>query len=142
MIRVCPSCGSKNRVPASKLDRSPRCGRCHVELGPLGEPVAIDSAPDFDELVGGSPLPVLVDFWADWCQPCRMVAPQIEKLAQQQAGRAVVAKLDTERVPEIAARYGVRSIPTMVLFRHGQEAARTSGAMPAPEIARRVGLAD
>jgi thioredoxin 2 len=138
MIRVCPSCGSKNRVPAAKLARSPKCGRCHGALG--DEPIAIQSSADFDELVSVSPVPVLVDFWAAWCGPCHAVAPELRKLANEHAGHVVVAKLDTEAVPEIAARYQIRSIPTMILFERGEEAARVSGAMPASEIARRVGL--
>jgi thioredoxin 2 len=140
MIRTCADCGSKNRVPSAKLDQSARCGRCHRELGALGEPIPIGSAADFDELVGGSPLPVLVDFWADWCGPCRVVAPELERLARERAGKAVIAKVDTDRLPDVAGRYDIRSIPTMVLFRGGAEAARTSGAMPAREIAERVGL--
>jgi thioredoxin 2 len=140
MIRPCPHCGAKNRVLASKLDRAPKCGRCHAELGPIAEPVAIESAADFDGLVASSPLPVLVDFWATWCAPCRTVAPELERLARERAGQAVIAKLDTDRVPEVAGRFGIRGVPTMILFRRGQEASRVSGAMPAAEIARRVGL--
>ncbi len=140
MIRLCPSCGAKNRVPAPKLDRAPKCGRCHEELGPIAEPIPIESAADFDGLVGGSPLPVLVDFWAAWCGPCHAVAPELERLARERAGEAVVAKVDTDALPEVAGRFGIRGIPTMILFRRGQEASRVSGAMPAAEIARRVGL--
>src|SRR5688572_23751338 len=102
MIRECPSCGSKNRVPAAKLAQRPKCGRCHTELGAPDEPFALESAAAFDELVSASPLPVLVDFWAAWCGPCRAVAPEVEKLARRHAGHVVVAKLDTEQVPDVA----------------------------------------
>lgn len=140
MIRVCSRCGAKNRVPSNKLDGHPKCGRCHEGLGTLAEPVKIESAADFDGLVASSPLPVLVDFWATWCGPCHAVAPELEQLARERAGKAVVAKVDTEQLPDVAGRFGIRGIPTMILFRSGQEAGRVSGAMPAAEIARRVGL--
>ncbi|MEZ4336574.1 MAG: thioredoxin TrxC [Sandaracinaceae bacterium] len=140
MIRVCPSCHAKNRVPASRLDATPKCGKCKAAIGPLRAPVPVATAADFDDLVKGSPLPVLVDFWAAWCGPCRMVAPELEKLAERLAGEVVVAKVDTEALPQVAGRFGIRSIPTMVLFRGGAESARVSGAMPHDEIARRVGL--
>ncbi len=140
MIRVCPHCSAKNRVPADKLDRAPKCGRCHEALGPVSAPIPIESAAEFDGLIGGSPLPVLVDFWAAWCGPCRVVAPELERLARERAGRALVAKVDTDALPDVAGRYGIRGIPTMILFRDGQEASRVSGAMPAAEIARAVGL--
>lgn len=140
MIRVCPSCGSSNRVPASKLHLAPRCGRCKTALGPLAQPIAVESAESFDELVGGSPLPVLVDFWAAWCGPCRAVAPELEKLARARAGELVIAKLDTDALPTVAGRYGIRGIPTMILFRGGREATRVSGAMPAAEIEKRLAL--
>ncbi len=140
MIRACPQCGSKNRVPASKLDREPKCGRCHASLGTLSEPVAVDSAGDLDELLRSSPVPVLVDFWATWCGPCLAVAPELDRLARERAGGAVVAKIDTDRLPDVAARFGVRGVPTLVLFRAGRESGRLTGAMPAAEIARRLGL--
>lgn len=110
-------------------------------MGPIDVPIAIDSTSDFDALVRAATIPVLVDFWAAWCGPCRMVAPELEKLAHAEAGRVLIAKVDTEALPDIAGRYGIRSIPTLVLFRSGREACRVSGAMPASAIARSFGLA-
>ncbi len=140
MIRLCEKCGAKNRVPSSKVDREPRCGRCSLPLGRLSAPIAVGSAAELDDLVTGAPVPVLVDFWATWCGPCHAVAPELERIAREYAGGAVVAKVDTDRVPELATRYQIRGIPTMILFRGGRERGRLSGAMPAAEIARRLGL--
>lgn len=140
MIRACPACGTENRLPASRLNQHAHCGKCKTPLLPLDVPVAVPSAAEFDELVRESPLPVLVDFWAAWCGPCRTVAPEIEKLARARAGSAVVAKLDTDAVPEIASRYGIRSIPTFAVFREGRETQRASGAMSAEQIAKQVSL--
>ncbi len=121
------------------LDKA-RCARCKGPLLPASRPIAIQSAPDFDELVRDAPVPVVVDFWASWCGPCRAVAPEVEKLAGQHAGRAIVAKVDTDALPEVAGRFGIRSIPTMILFRGGREAKRLSGAMPAGNIAAGLSL--
>jgi thioredoxin 2 len=140
MIRPCPSCGARNRIPETRLGESATCGRCKTRLLPLGEPYDVPSVEAFDGLVGGSPLPVLVDFWAAWCGPCRAVAPELRTLARSHAGRLVVAKVDTEALPAVAARYGVQGIPTFVLFRGGLAEARMTGAGSAQAIATELGL--
>jgi thioredoxin 2 len=135
MIRTCPSCGAKNRLSPARLHTRAQCGKCKTSLLPLDTPHAIGSASEFDDLVRAASLPVLVDFWAAWCGPCRMVAPELEKLARTKAGGLVVAKVDTEALPGVASRFDIRSIPTLILFRDGREARRVSGAMPASAIA-------
>jgi len=140
VIVVCPSCSSQNRVPASRLGQKGRCGRCKTELPLPSEPYPVADPTEFADLVGKSPLPVLVDFWAPWCGPCRTAAPEFAKIARARSGSLVVAKLNTEELPEIAARFGIQSIPTFVLFQGGREIRRASGAMPADQIERAVGL--
>lgn len=133
---VCPHCQSINRVPASKLAEQPNCGRCQY---PLFTGEAIDlTAATFARHLERSDLPVLVDFWAPWCGPCKMMAPQFEQAAKQLEPRVRLVKLNTEAEQGPAARHGIRSIPTMVLFHGGREIARQSGAMGAQDIVRWV----
>jgi thioredoxin 2 len=126
-------------VPASRALERPRCGRCKHAVS-LDAPIPVESAADFDEIVRGAPVPVVVDFWAEWCAPCRMVAPELEELARSRAGRVLVAKVDTEAVPDLAARYGIQSLPTFVVFDRGKESNRASGAMRATQLATALGL--
>jgi thioredoxin 2 len=115
IIRICKNCGQKNRVPAKHLADTGRCGKCKAPLPPLDEPLGVD-VEQFDEIIRDSPVPVLVDFWAAWCGPCRVAAPEVERTAKDMAGRAVVVKVDTERYPQLAARYKVRGIPNFAVF--------------------------
>ena len=124
---VCPNCSTTNRVPAARLDAAPNCGQCKQPLF-KGTPLELTSA-NFDAHVNRSDLPVAVDFWAAWCGPCKMMAPHFAKSATQIEPRMRLAKLDTEAAPEIAGRYNIRGIPTVIVFRNGKEIARQSGAL-------------
>ena len=130
----CPSCGKTNRLPYPHLDKTIRCGHCQTTLPPASAPVNASSVAAFDALVSQSPVPVLVDFWAPWCGPCRMMAPEVERVAQRNAGRALVVKVDTDAVPELGERFIIRSIPTVAVFKRGQLVTRESGARPAADL--------
>ncbi len=133
MIVVCPNCSAANRLAADRAHDEPVCGKCGTALLD-GRPVAIDDAR-FDRFVGRSELPVVVDFWAAWCGPCRAMAPQFEQAARELKGDAVFAKVDSDVSPATSSRLAIRSIPTLVLFRGGKEVKRQSGAVQAAQIA-------
>ncbi len=133
MHLVCPACFAKNRVPDERLGDAPACGKCGAPLL-AAEPVALDDS-NFSRFTEGSDLPVVVDFWAEWCGPCKMMGPQFASAASR-LPQVRFAKVDTEAAPKTSIRHRIRSIPTMVLFRQGQEVARMSGAMSAADIQR------
>ena len=134
---VCPHCHTTNRVATADLANAPDCGKCHQPLFG-GHPVALDDEAAFDKHITRSQLPVLVDFWAPWCGPCRAMAPQFEAAAQQLEPQVRLAKVNTEAAQNLAARYNIRSIPTLALFVNGREVARQPGAMGAADIVRWV----
>jgi len=127
-IIVCPSCGTKNRVDLNMADKHPTCGNCKSPL-PIEGPVEVTDA-DFDTAVLRSALPVLVDFWAPWCGPCRMVGPIVEELSREYAGRLTVAKVNTDDNRELAGRFKIQGIPTLMLFKEGNPVERITGAAP------------
>ncbi|MBD8524866.1 thioredoxin TrxC [Pseudomarimonas arenosa] len=132
LLLACPHCHTLNRFPQAKLEQHPSCGRCHKAMF-AGEPFALD-ADNFDAHAQRSDLPLLVDFWAPWCGPCLAMAPAFAQAAQTLEPWVHLAKVDTQAVPQLGAQFGIRSIPTMILFHQGQELARQSGAMPAGQI--------
>ena len=133
-LLICPSCATPNRVPRDRLAQTPQCGKCKAPLF-LGKPLALDAA-GFDRLIGMGTLPVLVDFWAEWCGPCKMMAPAFAAAAGDLEPQMRLAKVDIEAEQALAARYGIRSIPTLAIFRDGREIARQSGLMDRAALVR------
>ena len=134
VIVACGKCGKKNRLAYDKLGDPVQCGECKGPISLPNEPIELKQSADFDRLVAQSSLPVLVDYWAPWCGPCRMVAPELEKVAARQAGQALVVKVNTDVLSDLGQRFGIRSIPTLAVFGGGKELARESGAKPAADI--------
>jgi len=134
VLTQCIACGKTNRLSYDAVDKTTRCGQCRTTLRALDAPIEVPSAETFDALTRAASLPIVVDFWAPWCGPCRMVAPELEKVARTAAGELLVVKVNTEALPELGERFGVRSIPTMAVFRDGREVTRTAGARPADDI--------
>jgi len=138
-VIACSSCGTKNRVPLGKVEAGlePVCGKCKQPLSVSAHPITLTDG-NFAEVVERSPMPALVDMWAEWCGPCRMIAPAIEQLVTELAGRVIVGKMNIDENPATPSRFGVRSIPTLLVFKDGREVDRLVGAMPKQEILRRL----
>jgi thioredoxin 2 len=135
----CPSCGRLNRVDLARAGDRPVCGQCRKPIA-LDHPLRLGDA-DFDRVVGDAQVPVLVDFYADWCGPCKMMAPVLDQVARDRAGQMLVMKVDTDRNPGVSQRFRIASIPTLILFRNGREAARELGAIPRPRLEAMLGPA-
>lgn len=139
MIVACESCGQKNRVPSAHLHSKGKCGKCDGRLGPRNAPIEIGSVKEFDDIVGGAKVPVLVDFWAPWCMPCRMAAPGVKATAAKKAGKALVLKVDTDQLPELGSRYNVRGIPNFMVFRNGEPTHQHAGMVDPSTMQRWLG---
>jgi thioredoxin 2 len=126
MVRTCTRCGTKNRVPAQHLAHTGRCGACKSALPPIDEPLEVDTE-QFDDITRNSRVPVLADFWAAWCGPCKMAAPEVAQTAKDMAGKAVVIKVDTERHPQLSARFNIRGIPYFAIFAAGKPVVQQAG---------------
>jgi thioredoxin 2 len=134
IVISCPACSQKNRLLFERIGEPVRCGACKREMSAPSAPIDIASAADFDRVIARAAVPVVVDYWAPWCGPCRRVAPELARVAERQAGRALVVKVNTDVLTDLGQRFGIRSIPTLAVFAGGREVSRTTGARPAEEI--------
>ena len=134
IVVTCAGCGQRNRLVYERLGETVRCGSCKQPIALPDAPIDVKTSADFDRLIAQAPLPVLVDYWAPWCGPCRMVAPELQKVAARQAGKVIVVKVNTDELSDLGERFGIRSIPTMMIFAGGREVTRSSGARPAEQI--------
>jgi thioredoxin 2 len=134
VLMACSSCKAKNRIRFTGLDRATRCGKCQAALPLVNSPIEVVDADDFDSATQNASVPIVVDFWAAWCGPCRMVAPEIQKVAAHLAGKALVLKVDTDANAELSSRFRIQSIPTIAILHHGKEVNRAAGVRPAAAI--------
>src|SRR5689334_20320609 len=134
VLVACPSCGKMNRLRYETLGQATRCGACHTALGAPAEPIEVANVATFDAVMAASPLPVVVDFWAPWCGPCRVMAPELDKVANSAAGEWLILKVNTDAVPELAARFRIQSIPTLGIFQRGRLVHSAAGTRSANDI--------